>query len=420
MGEARARSPHPPPPPRPLAVTFAEIEAAARRIASGVGRTPFLKSRTLSAIAGVELWLKFENLHFTASFKERGALNRLLLLSAAERARGVIAMSAGNHAQGLAYHAARLGIRATIVMPAATAFVKTENTRRLGAEVVLHGDSVEAAAAHARLLGDRTGAVFIHPFDDPAIIAGQGTVAIEMLEETPLDAIIVPIGGGGLASGVAIAAGALAPATAVIGVEAALYPSVDCLLQGRTPAAGGPTIADGIAVKAPGELTLPILREHLRELLLVTEAEIEAAVLQLVEIEKTVVEGAGATPLAAAMQARDRLRGQRVGIILSGGNIDMRLLSGVILRGLVRSHRLVRLRVGLPDLPGSLAQLAGAIAAAGGNVVDVVHQRAFSRLGIKEADVDFTVETRDGDHALELLQALRAAGFNAAELEPGM
>jgi threonine dehydratase len=404
-------------PPLPQ-VTLADIEAAGRRLAGSIVRTPFLKSDTLSAITGAEVYLKFENLQHTASFKERGALNRLLQLTEQQRRGGVIAMSAGNHAQGLAYHATRLAIASTIVMPAATPFIKVENTRRLGAEVVLHGAGVEEAARHAVELGERRGATFIHPFDDPWIIAGQGTVGLEMLDGPEIELILVPIGGGGLASGVALAARALAPAIEVIGVEAAVYPSVQRLLHGGPPVQGGPTIADGIAVKAPGAITLPILRDHLAGIELVTEADLEAAVLLLLEIEKTVVEGAGAAGLAAILARPARFAGRRCGVVLSGGNIDMRLLSGVILRGLVRSQRLVRLRVGLPDQPGSLAEVAQLIASAGGNVVDVVHQRAFSRLGVKEADVDLTIETRDRSHTVELLARLHRAGFQASELDP--
>jgi threonine dehydratase len=398
-------------------LTLESVQAAALRIRGQVERTPFLLSQTLSELAGAEIWLKFENLQYTASFKERGALNKLLQLDQARCAAGVVAMSAGNHAQGVAHHARRLGIPATIVMPAATAFIKVENTRRLGAEVVLAGAGVEEAATEARQIAGRSGATFVHPFDDPAIIAGQGTTALEMIEDGPaLDAILVPIGGGGLISGMAIAAKALRPEIEILGVETAGFPSMKAAAGQCAPGEGGPTIADGIAVKAPGGLTLPIVRRLVSDILLVQESDIEAAVLRLLEIEKTVVEGAGAVGLAAVLGAPGRFAGRRLGIVLSGGNIDMRLLSAVIIRGLVRSERLVRLRVGLPDSPGSLASLAQVIAQGGGNVVDVVHQRAFSRRGVKEADVDLTIETRNADHARQLNAAVHEAGFSVEVL----
>ncbi len=401
-----------------LPVTLADVEAAALRLEGQILRTPCLLSRTLSDIHGAEIWLKFENLQYTASFKERGAYNRLAVLSGEERGRGVVAASAGNHAQGVAYHARRLGIPATIVMPLETPFVKIENTEKLGARVVLHGHSVEEATARALEVARRQGLTFIHPYDDPLIIAGQGTVALEMLEQAPgLELLIVPVGGGGLISGIAVAAKGRRPDIEIVGVEAALFPSVRCLLEGREVTVGGPTIAEGIAVKRPGSLTLPMIRRLVDDVLLVEEAAIEAAVLRLLEIEKTVVEGAGATGLAALAADLARFRGRTVGLVLSGGNIDSRLLSGVILRGLVRTDRLVRLRVGLPDSPGSLARVARIVAEAGGNIVDVVHQRAFSRLSVKQADVDFTIETRNAAHAREIERALAAAGLSVCRLE---
>jgi threonine dehydratase len=403
-----------------VTVTLDDVRAAARRIAGQVAATPCLHSRTLSEIAGAEIWLKFENLQYTASFKERGAANRLAQLTPAQAARGVIAMSAGNHAQGVAYHARRLGVPATIVMPRHTPFVKVENTRRLGARVELEGDGVEEAALHARRLAEGQDLTFLHPFNDEAVIAGQGTLALEMLEAAPdLDVLVVPIGGGGLIGGVATAAKALRPEIQVVGVEAALYPSVHRQLRGLPPTAGGPTIAEGIAVKEPGSLTLPIIARLVDEVLLVEEAAIEAAVLQLLEIEKTVAEGAGAAGLAAVASHPERFRGRRVGLVLCGGNIDSRLLSAVILRGLVRTQRLVRLRLGVPDCPGSLVRIASIIAEKGGNVVDVAHQRAFSKLSVKLADVDFTIETRTAAHAEEIAAALRAAGFAAVRLDDG-
>jgi threonine dehydratase len=401
-----------------LSITVEEVRAARGRLAGQIVATPCLLSRTLFEITGAEIWLKFENLQYTVAFKERGAYNKLIQLTPAQRAAGVIAMSAGNHAQGVAYHARRLGIPATIVMPRQTPFVKVENTRRLGARVVLEGDGVEDAAAHAFAVAAREGLAFIHPYDDPSIIAGQGTIALEMLEQAPdLEVLVVPIGGGGLIAGIATAAKTMRPEIEVVGVEAALYPSVDRRRRGLPPAAGGPTIAEGIAVKEPGRLTLPIIERLVADILLVEESAIEAAILQLIEIEKTVAEGAGAAGLAAVMSHPERFRGRRTGLVLCGGNIDSRLLSAVILRGLVRTRRLVRLRVGVPDSPGSLARIAAIIAEHGGNVVDVAHQRAFSKLSVKLADVDFTIETRTAAHAEEIAAGLEAAGFAVARLD---
>ncbi|MGD9512105.1 MAG: threonine ammonia-lyase [Geminicoccaceae bacterium] len=401
-----------------MSVTPDDVAAARGRIAGQLAATPCLHSRTLSEITGAELWLKFENLQYTASFKERGALNRLMQLTPEQAAAGVIAMSAGNHAQGVAHHARRLGIPATIVMPRHTPFVKVENTRRFGARVLLDGEGVEDAARHARAIAAAEGLTFVHPFDDPAVIAGQGTLALEMLEAAPdLEVLVVPVGGGGLIGGMAIAARALRPGIEIVGVEAALYPSVYRRLHGLPALAGGPTIAEGIAVKEPGDLTYPLIEALVSELLLVEEAAIEAAVLQLLEIEKTVAEGAGAAGLAAVTGHPDRFRGRKVGLVLSGGNIDSRLLSAVILRGLVRTQRLVRLRVGVPDTPGSLVRIASIIAERGGNVVDVDHQRAFSKLSVKQADVDFTVETRTAEHAAEIAAALQAADFPVIRLD---
>jgi len=402
-----------------VTVTLADVQAAALRLRGQIERTPCLPSRTLSEITGAEVWLKFENLQYTASFKDRGACNKLVQLPEAARQAGVIAMSAGNHAQGVAYHARRLGIPATIVMPLHTPFVKVENTRRLGARIVLEGEGLDGAAARARELAEAEGLTFVHPYDDAEVIAGQGTVALEMLEAVPdLEVLIVPVGGGGLIAGMATAAKALKPEIALIGVEAALYPSVERRLKGLPEVAGGPTIAEGIAVKEPGGLTVPIIARLVDEVLLVDEGDIEAAVLQLLEIEKTVAEGAGAAGLAALTRHRDRFAGRRVGLVVCGGNIDSRLLSAVILRGLVRTRRLVRLRVGAPDSPGSLARIATLIGETGGNVVDVAHQRAFSRLSVKLTDIDFTIETRGGLHVDEVAAALAGAGFSVHQLGP--
>jgi len=405
-----------------VSVTPADIEAARARIAGAVACTPLRLSRTLSEITGADVYLKFENFQYTASFKERGALNRLLQAEPGERARGVIAMSAGNHAQGVAYHAARLGIPATIVMPAFTPIVKVENTRKLGARVELFGSGVEEAADHARQIAAAENLLFVHPFDDPQVIAGQGTLALEMLDEVPeLEVLVVPVGGGGLISGIAIAAKARKPAIEVVGVEAALYPTVWRLRRGLPIEAGGPTIAEGIAVKQPGKVTLPIIDALVDDVMLADEAALETAVLMLLEIEKTVAEGAGAAGLAALLTTADRFRGRKVGLVLSGGNIDSRLLSAVILRGLVRTERMVRFRVSLPDRPGSLTQVTALIARCGGNVVDVAHQRAFARLSVMLTDVDVTIETRNALHAQQIRNSLAAEGFSVRGLdEPRM
>jgi threonine dehydratase len=391
-----------------------EIRAAAARIAGAVEHTPFLQSRTLSRVAGCELWLKFENLQFTASFKERGALNRLLRLSDKERARGVIAMSAGNHAQGVAYHAARLGVRATIVMPRGTPNTKVSSTRVHGAEVVLAGDSLSEAGAHARELAAREGFTFIHPYDDPAVVNGQGTVGLEMLEAMPeLDAIVVPVGGGGLASGIAVAAKALRPGIQVFGVESRLWSAMHQRLTGVPVAVGGDTIAEGIAVRDVSELTLELCRQHLDEVLLVDEETIERAIVALVEIEKTVAEGAGAAGLAAVLGHAGRFAGRRVGIPICGGNIDSRMLSAVLMRGLVRDGRLVRLRVAMPDVSGSLAKVTTLIGEAGGNIVEVQHQRVFGTASVRTPEVEFVVETRDREHTQRLIAYLGEHGARA-------
>ncbi|MCB2010640.1 MAG: threonine ammonia-lyase [Geminicoccaceae bacterium] len=396
-----------------IPVDIDDIRAAAARMDGHVVKTPMLPSRTLADITGTgELWLKFENRQYTASFKERGALNRLLALSGEERRRGVIAMSAGNHAQGVAFHGSRLGIDTTIVMPEATPFVKVDNTERLGAKVVLFGDTVDDAATHALELATRDGLVFIHPFDDPLIIAGQGTIGLEMLEAAPdLDALVIPIGGGGLVSGIAIAARAIRPETEIVGVEAELYPAMLQTLRGEAVKAGGSTVADGIAVKRPGRLTLSIIRELVDHIQLVNEAAIERAILDLLEIEKTVAEGAGAAGLAALIADPDRFAGKKVGLVISGGNIDSRLMSAVIIRGLVRTARLVRFAIAVPDSPGSLAAIARTIAEARGNVVDVAHHRAFSGHSVREAVVDFTLETRNEAHARAISRHIEQNGF---------
>jgi len=396
------------------AVDLALIEAAAATLAGQLERTPLRHSRTLSEITGAELWLKFETMHYTASFKERGALNKLSSLSEAERARGVIAMSAGNHAQGVAYHSRRLGIAATIVMPETTPFNKIHNTELLGAEVVLSGSSVDEAAAHAHALAAEHGFVFIHPFDDPLIVAGQGTIGLEIDAAAPqLDAVVVPIGGGGLISGMATALKALRPEVEILGVQSARFPAAYAArYPGAELGSHGRTIADGIAVKQPGRLTAAVIERLVDDIMLVDEPHLERAVLQLLEIEKTVVEGAGAAGLAAVLAHAERFAGRRVGLVLCGGNIDSRLLSAVIMRGLVRSERLIRLAVAVPDSPGSLARLTRLIAEARGNVVEVTHKRAFSQGSVRDAIVDFVIETRDGRHASSITKSLRDGGFD--------
>jgi threonine dehydratase len=398
--------------------TLEDIRAAAARIQGAVERTPFLESRTLSNLTGANVHLKFENLQFTASFKERGALNRLLTMSEAERNRGVIAMSAGNHAQGVAYHAARLGVRTVIVMPKGTPNVKVKATRVHGAEVVLEGDSLSDAARHAHQRASREGLTFIHPYDDTAIIAGTGTLALEMLEDDPgLEVLVVPVGGGGLISGMAIAAKALKPSIRLYGVESRTYCSMHQYLKGEPVNVGGDTIAEGLAVRDVGKLTGPIVRELVEEVLVVEEETIERAIVALIEIEKTVAEGAGAAGLAALLQFPERFRGKRVATPICGGNIDSRMLAAVLMRGLVRDGRLVRLRVAMPDVSGSLAKVAQQIADAGGNIVEVQHQRLFGTSSVRTPEVEFLIETRDREHTNTLVEALKSQGVRVVLLD---
>ncbi|MEE8332803.1 MAG: threonine ammonia-lyase [Alphaproteobacteria bacterium] len=400
-----------------MSVTIDDIRAAARTIDGTVPRTPCVASRTLSEIAGAELWLKLENLQFTSSFKERGALNRLSALDADERRRGVIAMSAGNHAQAVAHHATQLGIDAVIVMPRDTPFIKTINTERLGGTVVLHGETLEDAAQHAAALCREQDRVLIHPYDDPLIIAGQGTVALEMLEAAPdIDTLVVPIGGGGLISGCAVAAKALKPEIEIIGVEAALFPSMRQALAGTPPTSAGETIAEGIAVKSPGRLAIDIIRDNVADIVLAGEADIEHAIHLLAEIEKLVVEGAGAAPLAAVLSEPQRFAGRKVGLVISGGNIDSRTLSTVLMRGLIGAGRLVRLRVEAPDQPGNLARIATLVGSLGGNIVEVEHDRWFRDLPVRVTGIDFLVEIRDEAEAATIIDGLQAAGYPARQL----
>ncbi|MDD3444009.1 MAG: threonine ammonia-lyase [Zavarzinia sp.] len=399
------------------AVTIADIRAAANALAGQIVPTPFAEARTLSQIAGARLFLKFENLQFTASFKDRGACNKLQSLTAEERAAGVIAMSAGNHAQGVAYHAARLGIPATIVMPKTTPFVKVRQTRDHGARVVLEGAVLADAFAAGLRIAEDEGLTLVHPFDDPAVIAGQGTIALEMLAAVPdLDCIVVPIGGGGLIAGIATAAKALKPEIEIIGVEAALYPSMYNALRGTEQACGGMTIAEGIAVKTAGRITAEIARRLVDDILLVPEAALEQAIGLLLAIEKTVAEGAGAAALAAVMANPERFRGRKIGLLLSGGNIDLRVLGEVIRRNLVREGRIAGLRVMISDSPGTLATIAGLIAEAGGNILDVAHQRLFLDVPVKNTELDLVIETRDAEHLREIVARVEAAGYPVKRL----
>lgn len=403
------------------AVGIDDVRAAARTIHGAVDETRCERSDTLSRLLGADIWLKFENLQYTASFKERGALNRLSALTPDERRRGVIAMSAGNHAQGVAYHASRLGIPATIVMPEATPTVKVENTRSHGARVILKGATLEDAAAFAHAHGAANGLTFIHPYDDPLVIAGQGTVALEMLAATPgLDVLVVPIGGGGLVSGMAIAAKALKPDIQVIGVQASLYPSMFNALKGESRPMRGDTLAEGIAVKAPGRLTMELVRRFVDDIVLVSEVEIERAVALLINVEKSVVEGAGAAGLAAVIADQMRFAGRNVGLVLCGGNIDTRLLAGVLTRELAREGRLTSLKIDISDRPGQLARVAQLIGEAQANIVEVYHQRVFSDLPAKAALLEVVIETRDRAHLVETVGRLRRAGFELdVESNPG-
>jgi threonine dehydratase len=397
-----------------LPVTEADIRRAEAALAGTVTRTPLIRAAALSDLAGCAAYLKLETLHPTGSFKERGALNKLLTLDAAGRRAGVVAMSAGNHAQAVAYHARRLGIAATIVMPAATPFTKIDRTEALGATVVLQGDSLVEARRAADALARERGLAVVHPYDDAAVIAGQGTIALEMLADEPgLDALIVPVGGGGLISGIAVAAKALAPDIEIVGVQSSLYPSMYRVLRGEPPGqpAEGVTLAEGIAVKEPGELTRRIVKALVAAVLLVDEWQIEGAVQLLAERHRLVVEGAGAAGVAALLAEPERIHGRRVGIVLTGGNIDARLFSSLLMRGLVRGGRLVRLRCELPDIPGALSRVAGIVGGKGGNIVEVHHQRLFHDTSVKRAELDLVIETQNRRHVDAIIGVLAAAGF---------
>lgn len=397
-------------------IELADIRAAAQRLKGQILDTPCVESRTISQITGAQVFLKFENLQFTASFKERGACNKLVQLSDEEKRRGVIAMSAGNHAQGVAYHAQRLGLRAVIVMPRFTPGVKVERTRSFGPEVVLYGDTLDEAREHALQLADEQKLTFVHPYDDEAIVAGQGTVGIEMLQALPeLDTLVVAVGGGGLIAGVAVAAKALKPGIEVIGVQTLRFPNMFNAVKHASLPQGSSTIAEGIAVGTPGKITQAIIEKHVDDMLLVDEGDIEQAIVMLLEIEKTLVEGAGAAGLAALLKHPDRFRGRKIGLILGGGNIDPLLLAAIIERGMVRAGRLARVRVSARDVPGSLARITAIVSEAGANIDEVHHQRAFTLLAAQNVDIELVIQTRGREHIQAVLKALHAGGFQAQE-----
>ena len=395
-----------------MTVSPDDIRRAAEQISGEVVRTPLVRARRLGETLGCELYLKLENLQFTGSFKDRGALVKLKSLTPAQAKRGVIAMSAGNHAQGVAYHAQRLGIPATIVMPEFAPATKVERTKSFGARVVLTGDTLDASAIAAREIAEKEDLSFVHPYDDPLIVAGQGTIGFEMLEDVPdLDTIVVPIGGGGIISGIAIAAKSIKPSLRMIGVEAELFPSMYQTLRGLPPASGGQTLADGIAVKNPGKLTRAIIEDLVENIILVDEALIETAVHCLVEQHKIVAEGAGAAGVAGLMKDPEAFAGRKVGVVICGGNIDVRMLSWVLTRGLLRDGRMARLRIGIVDRPGVLSLVTQLIGETGGNIIEVYHQRLFYDVPAKHADVDAMVETRDAAHVAEIVEVLNAKGF---------
>ncbi|MBV9993922.1 MAG: threonine ammonia-lyase [Caulobacteraceae bacterium] len=389
-----------------------DIRTAAARLEGHIERTPCRRSKTLSAITGAEVWVKFENLQFTASYKERGALNRLLQLTAEEKKRGVIAASAGNHAQGLAYHGQRLGVPVTIVMPRGTPFVKVEQTRDFGATVVIDGDSYDAASEHALKLKDERGLTFVHPFDDYAVMAGQGTIALEMLEDVPdLEVLPTPVGGGGLIAGLATAAKAVNPSISVVGLEPAMYPSFVARMRGINAPCGGQTIAEGIAVREVGKLTYQTARPLIDDVLLLEEPFFERAIALYCNVEKTIAEGAGAASLAALLAYPERFRGKRCGLVLTGGNIDPRLLASVLTRELVRAQRLVSLRIVGDDRPGLLATVSQVVGSHGANIIEVAHNRLALDVPAKGAEFDIMIETRDAQHTQEIMDALRAEGY---------
>ena len=402
----------------PQSLTIDDVRAAADRIRGAVVRTPTMYSKTLSDISGADIWLKFENLQFTAAYKERGALNALLLLSQEQRDRGVIAASAGNHSQGLSYHGTRLGVPVTIVMPRPTPTVKVMQTESVGGNVVLHGETFDEAYAHARKLEKELGLTFVHPFDDPHVAAGAGTTALEMLEDAPeIDCIVTPIGGGGLISGMSTVARALRPEMQVIGVQAALFPSMYAKVKGEQRDCGGDTLAEGIAVKAPGAFTSQVITERVDDIVLVSEEALEKAVSLLLQIEKTVVEGAGSAGLAAVLEHRERFAGRKIGLVLCGGNIDTRLLANVLLRDLARSGRLARLRITLQDRPGALYRVMREFEVHNVNIIEIYHQRIFTSLPAKGLITDIECEARDREQIDALVEGLRANGYSVSQVE---
>jgi len=398
-----------------VTLAFADIEAAAARLEGQVLDTPCVESKTLGQIAGCQVFLKFENLQFTASFKERGALNKLAaLVDSGVPIKGVIAASAGNHAQGVAHHAQRLQLRAVIVMPLVTPMVKVERTRGFGAEVVLHGETFDQARDHALMLASAQGLTFIHPFDDELVMAGQGTIGIEMLRAQPdLDTLIIAVGGGGLISGIATAARRLKPGLRIVGVQTSRFPAMVNTIKGTAHPQGASTIAEGIAVGQPGKLTREVVGRLVDDLVLVDESDIEQAIVMLLEIEKTLVEGAGAAGLAALLKEPARYAGQKVGLVLCGGNIDPLLLAAILERGMVKAGRLARIRVNARDAPGVLARITAVVAEAGANIDEVHHQRAFSTLSAQSVEVELVIQTRNRQHVQDVVSALVAAGFEA-------
>lgn len=402
----------------PADLTIEDVRAAAARIEGAVVKTPMMHSITLSEITGAEIWLKFENLQFTAAYKERGALNALLHLTDEQKERGVIAASAGNHSQGLSYHGTRLGVPVTIVMPRTTPTVKVMQTESVGGQVVLHGETFDDAAAHARELEVERGLTFVHPFDDPLIAAGQGTVALEMLEVKPdIDCLVTPIGGGGLISGMATVARALNPDIEIVGVQAELFPSMYAAMKGDDLDCGGDTLAEGIAVKRPGAFTSKVIAEKVDDIILVDEPSLEKAVALLLQIEKTVVEGAGAAGLAAVLANKERFAGKKIGLVLCGGNIDTRLLANVLLRDLARQGRLARLRVTLQDRPGALFKVMRLFDEHNVNIIEIYHHRIFTTLPAKGLITDIECEARDAAQVERLVSALQAANYAVQMVE---
>ncbi len=403
-----------------MALSIGDIRAARKIIESAVLRTPMLPAPRLSALTGAEVFVKYENLQVTNSFKDRGALVKLSSLDEGQRKRGVIAMSAGNHAQSVAYHAARLGIPATIVMPVTTPFVKVAATKSHGAEVVLHGDTISESQSRCEEIQGARGLTLVHPYDDAQIMAGQGTIALEMLEDVrDLDILVIPIGGGGLIAGNAVAAKGVKPDIDIVGTEAALYPSVWNALTGEDRPIGGPTLAEGIAVKNVGKLTLPIIRDLVSEIVLVDEAHLERAVNAYLTLQKTMAEGAGAAGLAAMLAKAERFRGKKVGLVLCGGNIDPRILASIMVRELDRDNRIVSFRLTIPDRPGVLGHIATRLGELGANILEVDHRRLFLDVPAKGAKLDVTIETRDGEHAKEVIAAMAADGFDPVRIETG-